>query len=212
MIDPRNPRLSAAQNKSIGIIILAAGASLRMKEPKQLLSFEGKTLLRRAVDTSLQSICRPVVVVLGANFEWIKAEIADLPVEIVFNPDWQIGMSSTARAGIENLLRLAPDTSAAVIMLCDQPFVGTDQLHLFAAKFEQTNAQVIAARYDETVGVPALFSRSVFDDFKSLSGSGGAKPIIEKYRASLLTIDLPEAAFDIDTPQDYLNLKLKNGG
>ena len=92
MIDPRNPRLSAAEN--LGIIVLAAGASGRMKEPKQLLEFEGKTLLRRAVETAVESVYKPVVVVLGANFEKIKTGIEDLPVDICFNEDWQSGLSS----------------------------------------------------------------------------------------------------------------------
>lgn len=76
-------------NKSIGIIVLAAGASRRMNQPKQLLRFQGKTLLRRAVLSAVESIYKPVTVVLGANFEKMKAEIEDLSAKIVFNEDWQ---------------------------------------------------------------------------------------------------------------------------
>jgi molybdenum cofactor cytidylyltransferase len=208
MIYPRNPRSSAAKNKQIGIIILAAGASRRMNEPKQLLEFQGKTLLRRAVETAVESICEPVIVVLGANFERTKAEIENLPVEIVFNHDWQSGLSSSIKTGIENLLKIAPDVVATVITLADQPFVTVNHIYLFAEKFEQSKSLIIAAEYNKTRGVPALFSRQIFDDFKELSGDKGAKAIIEKHRKLLATIDLPEAAFDIDTPQDFLKLKL----
>ena len=206
MVNPRNPRLSAAKNNAVGVIVLAAGASRRMNEPKQLLTVDGKTLLRRAVETAIESVCRPVVVVLGANFEQTKAEIEDLKVEIVFNDDWQAGLSSSIRTGIENLLSSAPEIAAAVVTLADQSLVTAQHINLFAEKFEQSKNAVVAARYDETIGVPALFSRAVFDRLKTLSGDKGAKMIIEEYRAALVTIDLPEAAFDIDTPQDFANL------
>ena len=207
---PRNPRQTAAENPSIGIIILAAGASSRMNRPKQLLEFEGKTLLRRAVETALETVFLPVVVTLGANFKLMKPEIEDLPVEIVFNENWQSGLSSSIKAGIEKLLEIAPDIAAAVIALADQPFVTSNHLNLFAEKFVRTNCPVIAAGYSQTYGVPALFSREIFDDLHELSGDKGAKSMIEKHRRSLSTIALPEAAVDIDTPQDLAQLGIKN--
>ncbi len=194
-------------NKPIGIIVLAAGASRRMNEPKQLLQFEGKTLLRRAVETAFQSIYKPVVVVLGANFEKMRAEIEDLPVEIVFNKDWQSGLSSSIKIGLEHLLKIAPNIAAAMITLADQPFVTAKHLELFAERFDHSNDLIIAAAYNKTHGVPALFASEVFVDFKKLSGDKGAKMIMEKYRERLSTIILPEAEFDIDTPQDFANLQ-----
>lgn len=187
---------------TIGIIVLAAGASGRMKKPKQLLEFQGKTLLRRAVLAAIESVCQPAVVVLGANFEKTKAELAELPVEIVFNEDWQHGLSSSIKSGVERLWQTTPDAAAVIITLADQPFVTAHHLNLFAEKFYQSNDSIIAAEYNNIIGVPALFSRKVFADFDELSGDKGAKQIIEKHRESLLTINLPEAAFDIDTPQD----------
>ena len=96
-----------SDNQPIGIIVLAAGASRRMNEPKQLLLFEGKTLLRRAVETAVESIYQPIIVVLGANVEKMRLEIEDLPVELVFNQDWQRGLSSSIKIGLEMLLRIA---------------------------------------------------------------------------------------------------------
>jgi CTP:molybdopterin cytidylyltransferase MocA len=104
-------------------------------------------------------------------------------------------------------LKIAPDIAAGVITLADQPAVGAKNLNLLADKFEQSENAVIAAEYNQTTGVPALFSRSVFKDFNALAGDKGAKPVIEKHRESLATIVLPEAAFDIDTPQDFENLQ-----
>jgi molybdenum cofactor cytidylyltransferase len=198
-----------AENNSIGIIVLAAGASSRMKKPKQLLQFEGKSLLKRAVETAIDSIYQPVIVVLGANFELTKAEIEDLPVEIVHNGDWQSGLSSSIKTAIENLLKIAPNIAACVIALADQPFITATHLNLFAETFPQSDDLIIAAEYNGTIGVPAIFSREVFDDFNELLGDKGAKPIMKKYRDRLTTIDLPEAAFDIDTPQDFQSLELR---
>lgn len=191
----------------IGLIILAAGGSSRMNAPKQLLEFQGKTLLRRAVETAVETNYQPVIVVLGANFEKTRAEIEDLPVRIVFNADWQTGLSSSIKKGIEKLLKLSPDAPGCLIALADQPFVAAKHLNLFAEKFFNSDNLVIAAEYDETVGVPALFARAVLGDFGELSGDKGAKTVIEKHRPTLQTIRLPEAAFDIDTPSDlrFLN-------
>ena len=197
-------------NKIIGIIVLAAGASVRMNSPKQLLQFKGKTLLRRAVETAIESVCNPVIVVLGANFEKIKQEIVDLPVEIVFNKNWQSGLSSSIKLGIENLIKIAPNIAGSIISLADQPFVTTNHINLFAEKFYQSNDLIIAAEYNEARGVPAIFAREVFDDFNEISGDKGAKVIMEKWRESLTTINLPEAAFDIDTPQDFERLNEKS--
>ena len=191
------------ENKSIGMIVLAAGESRRMREPKQFLRFEGKTLLRRAAETAVQTIFRPVVVVLGANFERAAAEIEDLPLEIVFNEKWRRGLSSSIKKGLENLLKIAPATTAVVIALADQPLINANHLNLFAERFEKSKNPVVAAQYNQTRGVPALFAREVFADLGALSGDKGAKPLIEKYRQTLAVVDLPEAAFDIDTPFDF---------
>ena len=197
-------------NKQIGIIVLAAGASRRMKEPKLLLEFKGKTLLRRAVETAIESVCKPVVVVLGANFEKTKAEIEDLPVEICFNENWQSGLSSSIKTGIENPQTIEADISAVIITLADQPFITANHINNFAEKFYESKKLIVAAEYDGTIGVPALFAKEIFDDFYELSGDKGAKLVLEKRRETLETIELPEAALDIDTPPDFINLNLHN--
>jgi molybdenum cofactor cytidylyltransferase len=206
MTDARAPRSFAAENKPIGIIVLAAGGSSRMGEPKQLLRFQNKTLLRRAVETAIESVYEPVVVVLGANFEKARAEIEDLPAEIVLNAHWQSGLSSSLKAGIENLQRIAPAAAACVVALADQPFVCAAHLNRLEEEFRQNNYLIVAARYHGTVGVPALFSRACFDDFRALAGDKGAKPVIAKHAAAMLAVDLPEAAFDLDTPEDLNSL------
>lgn len=193
-------------NKSIGIIVLAAGASTRMQEPKQLLQFEGKTLLRRAVETAIETNCGAVVVVLGANFEKTSAEIANLNASVCYNENWQQGLSSSLKFGLKKLRSISPNIDAFIVSLADQPFVTARHLHHFITKFRKTNNPIIAANYYDTIGVPSLFGKNLFAELMTISGDRGAKMLIEKYRNTLATINLPEAAFDIDTKDDYLKL------
>lgn len=194
------------QRTSIGIIILAAGESRRMKQPKQLLKFKGKTLLRNAAEIALASNGEKVCVVLGANFEKLKAEISALPVEIAVNENWQAGMRSSLKAGLEKLLEGEPDLAAVLVTLCDQPLTDANLLNRLINDFQKRNSLITACEYAGTVGVPAVFSRELFYEIQSLENEGGAKSLIKKYRDSVGKIAAPEAAFDIDTPEDYEKL------
>lgn len=114
---------------TIGLLLLAAGVSSRLgSEPKQLLAYEGESLLRHAARTALASSCLPIIVVIGAHRERIEAEIADLPVEIIFNEAWAAGMASSIRAWMEYLVAHAAPR-AVVLMLCDQPHVSASLIN-----------------------------------------------------------------------------------
>jgi molybdenum cofactor cytidylyltransferase len=197
---------TAENAPSIAGILLAAGGSSRMGEPKQLLIYKGKTLLRRAAETLIHSACGPVAVVLGAEIEQSKNEIKDLPVRLAFNENWQAGMSSSIKTGLEYLLQTDPEISAVVITLCDQPNVASSHIDKLAAKFRETKKSIVAARYDNVIGVPALFDRGLFDELLKIKGDKGAREIIAKYSDALTTIPLPEAALDIDTKADLSRL------
>ena len=188
----------------VGGLLLAAGGSRRLGEPKQLLEFEGKTLLRRAAEALCESDCEPVIVVLGAEIERSKNEIDDLTISLVVNDEWERGMSSSIRGGLEKLLLLEPEIDAVMITLCDQPFVTEEKIGLFIKEFERNRAPTIAAQYNDLLGVPALFSREIFDALLNLKGDKGARDLIRQ-TDSAISIDLPEAAFDIDTTNDLEN-------
>lgn len=191
----------------IGLILLAAGASRRMKNrPKQLLKFRGKTLLRHAAQTALSSRCRPICVVLGANAEKLQVEIADLPVAIVINKSWTNGIASSLQAGLEKLLEIAPDISAVCVMLADQPLINAPTINRLFEMFERGENLIAACEYAETIGVPAILARSLFDEVMSLEGDAGAKKIIRKHIESVGKLLVPEAALDIDSQPDYERL------
>jgi molybdenum cofactor cytidylyltransferase len=117
---------TAPASAPVAAIVLAAGASTRLGEgrSKQLLRYQGRTLLRHSVEQALASSCRPVIVVLGAEVERCQRELAGLDVQVAINPAWAEGMGSSIRAGMISLTAAAPGARAVVITLCDQPLVG----------------------------------------------------------------------------------------
>jgi molybdenum cofactor cytidylyltransferase len=194
-------------DSSIGIIILAAGSSQRLGLLKQLVEVEGKTLIRRAVETAMASPCETVLVVLGSNSDAIASEVTDLEVQTVFNNEWEEGISSSIRAGLLKLLELEPNIDAAVFMLSDQPFVDETTITALISSFRSTRKPIVASAYGGVVGVPALFAREVFDELMALKGDAGARVVIRQSVAErIATVDAPEAAFDLDTPQDHQRL------
>lgn len=196
-----------SEKAKIGIIVLAAGSSSRMKgEAKQALEFENQTLLRRAAHTALCSVCHPIIVVLGANAAVLRKEIEDLPGTIVFNRDWQQGISSSIKTGLTKLLKIAPETKAVIISLCDQPLITANVFKQLIEIHQSTGKQIVASEYENTVGVPALFAREMFDELMNLSGDTGAKYIIKKHINSTAKISVPAAALDIDSLKDYERL------
>lgn len=194
----------------IGLIILAAGAATRMGRPKQLLSYQGRSLILHAVEVALASMSQPIIVVLGAYLEQIKPELMPKAVQVVENSQWQEGMSSSIRAGISMLLKTNPKLDAVIISLADQPLVSPQIFNQLIQSYQETQKVIVASKYNETTGVPALFSNALFPELMQLEGDKGAKALIQKYIDTGLILLTPEAAIDIDTPDDYKQLLLKN--
>ena len=185
----------------IGVIILAAGGSSRMGSPKQLLHYRGQSLLRLAVESAIGSLCERVVVVIGNEAQLMRDELAGLPVSVVENGNWRAGMSSSIRAGMEELSKDDPD--AVVLMLCDQPFVTAEILNELIFTHFKTTEPIVASHYGTTQGAPAFFTRAFFPELLSLTADQGARRLILKHPHSVATIDFPQGAFDVDTPGEY---------
>ena len=197
--------------KGIGIIILAAGASTRMGEPKQLLRVAGETLLSRAVRVALETRCYPLIVVLGAEADTLRTEITAPSARIVVNQVWAEGMGSSIRCGLRALQAVATDEiEAALLMLCDQPSVTSEVLGQLIAAYQARRPLLVAADYEangeRTQGVPAIFNRQLFPELLALRGVEGARGIVKRHVAESVLIHIPEAASDVDTPDDYLAL------
>jgi molybdenum cofactor cytidylyltransferase len=195
--------------QNIGAVILAAGGSSRLGQPKQLLPFRGKTLVRTIIDAACEAGCLPVVVVIGSNGETIHPEVAHANVFEARNTNWRSGIGSSIRSGVQALISHAPDVEAILLLVCDQPAVNVPFIERLIATRETTKKDVIASSYADTVGVPALFNRSLFKELLSLDAETGAKSIILQNPARVARLAFPEGAADIDTWEDWEKL---NGG
>ncbi|WP_460207203.1 nucleotidyltransferase family protein, partial [Scytonema sp. NUACC21] len=131
----------------IGLMLLAAGASTRMGTPKQLLQYQGKSLISHMVRQAIASGCNPIIVVLGAYADRIRPEVEMLNTPIIENQNWSIGMSTSIRCGIEALNEMNPNVEGVVLMLCDQPLVSTQIINQLLATYKTTGQQIIASEY-----------------------------------------------------------------
>lgn len=195
-----------SQPFSIAVIILAAGRSARLGSPKQLLSYRGKTLLQHTIDTALESQASPILVVLGSGKDAIKKELEQKQVFILENSSWESGMASSISCGITNLQELAPESEAAILMVCDQPFVNAKLLNNLITKHKETRQSIVASSYANTLGTPALFHQSLFSELLVLEGESGAKSLIKKYSLQTGFVSFDQGSIDIDTRENYRNL------
>lgn len=187
------------------IVILAAGASKRLGRPKQLLPWQGETLLLRTIKTALATPCRPVAVVLGAHAGIIQPTIEHLEVQIVLNPEWQQGMSTSLKIGLQTLLTANANLEAALFLVADQPLLSTTHLQQLLAQ-PLDEGGIAASVYNEKASVPALFHRRWFSELLNLTGDQGARTLLTRHEAQVQSIPFPEGAFDIDTLEDYEKL------
>lgn len=202
-----NQPANAASN--VGIIILAAGASTRLGQPKQLLlHHSGRTLLRYAAEQALASLGNSVIIILGAHAAAVRSEVSGLSVHITHNLHWSEGMSASLRAGLTALQNINSKAEAALVMLCDQPFVDAAFINKLILAYRDSKADIVAAEYEGTVGVPALFSRLHFAQLANLHGASGAKRIITELGLSVVRVPLAEGTIDIDTQDDYRRYQL----
>lgn len=184
------------------IVILAAGASTRLGQPKQLLPWQGTTLLRHAVETALAVATNPVVVT-GANAEHLATAIDAGKVKMVYNPDWQEGIAASIRCGLRALLNRTPEPDQVIFMVCDQPFVDAPLLLELINERQNTGKSIVASAYGGTLGIPALFDKTMFPQLLDLQGDTGAKQLIKKHPDDTASVLFPQGNIDIDTVGEY---------
>ncbi len=184
-------------------IVLAAGAGVRMGRLKQLLPYAGKPLVQHAIEQAMGAGFHPLIVVIGANAPEMRSAIAAQPVEIIEVTDWKAGMGASIAAGVRGLQHLETDAAAVAILLGDQPLVTSEHLNDMRRMLSLSGAKAVAARYDEALGVPALFKRELWTALASLPPSSGARALLRSSAFQVDPYDLPEAAIDLDTPEQY---------
>lgn len=186
-----------------GIVILAAGSSSRLGEPKQMLPYKGKSLLWQAAHTALSTGLQPLVVVLGAGYDAIRKELQGMKLQVVENQHWAEGMSGSVKAGLTAALELDPKLDAVIFMVCDQPYVNKEVLDELVKTKVSTGKAIVASRYHNNLGTPALFTRGVFAALLELEGDTGARKLIKQRELDVAVVDFPQGAIDIDTKNDY---------
>jgi len=176
-------------------IVLAAGASRRMGQPKQLALLAGETLLTRTLRICREAKLEPIIVVLGANAEPVTRSVDLSSATVVINESWEEGMASSIRAGVESL---SPEATGCVIVTCDMPALNVEHLRQLSA----CNT-VTASTYAGRRGVPAYFPTASFAELRQLHGDTGARVLLE----AAPVLELFGGELDIDTPDDLLRAR-----
>ncbi len=200
----------ATSFQHIAIVILAAGASSRMGSPKQLLEYDGKTLLQHAIETALATDCPKVVVVLGARADLLKPELANQPIQILENKNWQEGMASSIRYALQHITIAGFQPESVIFMVCDQPYVTSSLLMSLVEKGVETGMPIVASGYGDKAGTPALFHKSIFLQLMELKGDKGARALLAAQPEKVAIVPFPKGVTDIDMVADYELLKREN--
>ena len=188
---------------TLGVIILAAGSSSRMGQSKQLLTIDAVPLLRRSVLTAVESEIGEVLVVLGAQADQHRTIIDDLPIQVLINSNWHLGMGHSLKYGLQHLLIEKQSWNGVVVMVCDQPAVTVTHLKRLVQTHLQQRDKIIASAYQQVAGVPALLPKMFFDQLLLMEDQQGARKIIQREKENVITVALEKGEFDLDTPEDY---------
>lgn len=188
------------------ILILAAGKSERMGSSKQLLPWKETTLLGETIHSCSQTTASEVVVVLGHAFEEIRETIQNKNIQVIKNENWAQGMGTSIAAGLKYIDNREEDVNAALITLCDLPFISAEYLDRLIEFAKVSNKGIVATQYEDTMGVPAIFARKYFSVLASLAGDAGAKRIISQAGEDVVFLKSDFPYVDVDTPEDYQRL------
>ena len=192
---------------SVAGVIIAAGSSSRLGQPKQLVEWDGETLLKRAIRVAQESGTTPLLVVLGAHREEIESRVDFSGTKIVVNRNWEEGMASSIRVGIEGLRENESEAAGVLLMICDQPAVTAEHLHRMVAAFQRNPTSAIASVYAGKRGIPAIFPSDAFDELLALRGDRGARGLLSNLARTVIEIALIDGDLDIDIPEDLSRLR-----
>ncbi len=184
-------------------IILAAGGSERFGRPKFLLDWHGQPFLRRIAETALFAGLDPVVVVLGSVVTAASESLRGLPVNLVINPIWQEGQSSSVRAG---LAALPANTGSVLFLLADQPQITPELLRALLDTHRHNLSPLVAPFIGDRRATPVLFDRSTFVDLMELRGDTGGRAVFQNHAMQRLPWNDESLFLDVDTPEDYQRL------
>jgi len=191
---------------SPGIVVLAAGSSSRFGKTKQLLSYNGSSLIQHVINEAVQAGLNPVMVVTGAYSKEVSNVIHQNNIQTVFNENWKQGIASGIVTGLKEITSQHPHIEKLILAVCDQPFVSAALFQQLNSEQIKTGKPVVACAYAGTVGTPVLFTKKYFDKLQMLQGDEGAKKVLKQNMGDVATVSFPQGSIDIDTPEDYHRL------
>jgi molybdenum cofactor cytidylyltransferase len=188
----------------ISAILLAAGESKRMGRPKQLLEWQGKTLLQHVLESLINSNADDIILVLGHETDRIRKSLPALQIKIVINPDYKQGMASSLRQG---LLAMDPRSEAFLVCLADQPGIGPEIMNNMIREFQQADPKrgIVRPVYRGLRGHPVLIGVRYLQEALQLQGDMGARQILMNHPEDIIEIEVTQDVVlkDIDTPEEY---------
>jgi len=190
-------------NETLAIVILAAGAASRYGSAKQLAIYNNKTLLQQKIDTCSGFNEYKTYVVLGASSQEILNATQFHNCEVIHNKDWQAGMSGSLKIATERLMKLS---DAIMFIAADQVLVEHKQLAKLIQCWVKYPTKLITAQFDNQIAIPSIFPKQYFHELLALSGDKGGKKVLMAHQENLMCIDLPEAKYDIDRPEDLFKI------
>jgi len=197
----------------VAAIVLAAGASTRYGQPKQLLPVGLRTMLQHVVDVVLASPVDQTIVVLGHRAGEIGANVrqglltaADKPADIVTNEEWEAGLSTSVQIGLR---AIRPDVQAALFVLADQPAITPEIITALLRRYQETGAPIVVPTYQGKRGNPVLFDRSLFAELMKVRDDQGGRQLIDMYRDRIERVEVGSEGVlvDVDTEEDYSRFK-----
>ncbi len=192
---------------SVGCLVLAAGSSRRLGQPKQLLPYHGRPLLDAVLDTARSVGADQLVVALGGAGDEVRERVDLTGVEVADNPAFSTGCSSSIAAAVP---ALRPDTDVLVLLLGDQPGVSAETVHRLLAG--RGDAPLAVCRYDDGVGHPFAFDRQVLPDLLRLHGDKAVWKLLDQRAAEVVEVRIDGLVpLDVDTWEDYERLLSSTG-
>jgi len=199
-----------SQHGAVAAVVLAAGASTRLGQPKQLAPIGGRPALAYTLDALRASSLNRIVLVLGHNADEIAAALDLTEITVVRNDAYAEGQSTSVRAGVK---ALGDDIAAALMVVGDQPLLAPTVVDAIVHAYEQTGGPFIVPVYAGEWGNPVLLARATWPLLDNLKGDTGARPILRKHMDMVLEVPVPGSLLDdIDTPEDYARIRARMEG